>query len=71
MTIAEQFAANLKAARQDKGLSRERLARKADLALDTVFKIEHAKRSPRLETIWALARALETTPAQLLKGVGR
>jgi transcriptional regulator with XRE-family HTH domain len=47
------------------------LARTAGLALDTVHKIEHGKRRPRLDTIWALADALEVKPGELLEGLRR
>jgi transcriptional regulator with XRE-family HTH domain len=67
MTRSEQFARKLRETRQARGLSQERLARRAGLAIDTVHKIEHCKRSPRLDTILLLAGALEVEPAELLK----
>ncbi|MBS1861756.1 MAG: helix-turn-helix transcriptional regulator [Actinobacteria bacterium] len=56
-------------ARMRAGLSQERLARKAGLALDTVHKIEHGNRNPRLVTILLLARALDVTPGELIDGL--
>lgn len=69
MSAAEEFRHNLFMARRRAGLSQERLARKAGLALDTVHKIEHGDRSPRLVTILLLADALGVTPGELIDGL--
>jgi transcriptional regulator with XRE-family HTH domain len=71
VTDADDFGHNLRMARRRADLSQERLARTAGLALDTVHKIEHGKRRPRLDTIWALADALEVKPGELLEGLRR
>lgn len=64
-----QFARNLKATRQKRKLSQEALGRAADLHSTEISRLERAKREPRLITVVRLARALEVTAADLMKGV--
>ncbi|HTZ63207.1 MAG TPA: helix-turn-helix transcriptional regulator [Solirubrobacteraceae bacterium] len=70
-SIRQQFADNLRANRERMGLSQEALAEICDLHRTEISLLERCKRSPRLETIVILARALElASPGELLKGVG-
>lgn len=69
MSTPDDFRHNLFIARRRRGLSQERLARKAGLALDTVHKIENGKRNPRLDTICLLADALDVKPGELIEGL--
>jgi transcriptional regulator with XRE-family HTH domain len=69
VTDLERFAANLRAAREQRGLSQEALARVGDLHRTEISLLERGQREPRLSTIVALARALEIEPAQLLDGI--
>ena len=70
-SIRQQFADNLRANRERLGLSQEALAEICDLHRTEISLLERCKRSPRLETIVILARALELpSPGELLKGVG-
>lgn len=70
-SIRQQFADNLRANRERMGLSQEALAEICDLHRTEISLLERCKRSPRLETIVILARALELPSAgELLKGVG-
>jgi transcriptional regulator with XRE-family HTH domain len=70
-SIRQQFADNLRANRERMGLSQEALAEICDLHRTEISLLERCKRSPRLETIVILARALELpSPGELLKGVG-
>ncbi len=71
MTGGDHFARNLFVARRRAGLSQAELARRAGLAIDTVHKLEHGKRSPGLGTIAALAYALEVKPGELIEGLRR
>lgn len=64
-----QFAANLKATRHKRELSQEALGRAADLHPTEISRLERAKREPRLITVVRLARALDVTAADLVKGV--
>jgi transcriptional regulator with XRE-family HTH domain len=63
----KQFAQNLRARRGELGFSQEALADMCDLDRTTISLLERSKRSPRLDTIVALARALQLgSPAELL-----
>jgi transcriptional regulator with XRE-family HTH domain len=55
----EPIAQNLKRLRLDRGLSLSALSRKADLGKSTIFNIERGQGNPAIDTLWALARALE------------
>lgn len=64
-----QFAENLRATRRRRKMSQEALGRAADLHPTEISRLERAKREPRLMTVVRLARALEVSAADLLKGV--
>jgi transcriptional regulator with XRE-family HTH domain len=67
----EQFAANLRHHRKRLGLTQEALADACDLHRTEISLLERRKRSPRLETIVALASALGlASTCELLRGVG-
>jgi transcriptional regulator with XRE-family HTH domain len=66
----EQFALNLRNARDRAGLSQEALAEECDLHRTEISLLERCKRSPRLETIVILARGLGlSSPGELLAGM--
>lgn len=65
----EQFAANLKSARQRAGLSQEDLGAETELHRTEISLLERAERDPRLATIVKLASGLNVTPSELLKNV--
>jgi transcriptional regulator with XRE-family HTH domain len=68
--LRQQFAANLRSHRERAGLSQEGLAHACDLHRTEISLLERCKRSPRLETIVVLARALDLdSPAELLDGI--
>ena len=69
MKPRERFAINLRKARKKKGISQEELGFRCDLHRTEISLLERAGRDPRLATIVRLSRALEITPAQLLRGV--
>lgn len=56
----------LRAKRTAAGLSREKLAVRADLSVATLARIEGGDYRPRLASLEALAAALGTTAADLL-----
>ncbi len=61
------IAKNLRKARETKGLSQEKLARLADVANNTVVKIEAGKnKNPTLNTLKKIAKALETSVDNLI-----
>jgi len=64
---SKQFAQNLRSRREEMGFSQEALADMCDLDRTTISLLERSKRSPRLDTIVTLARALHlASPAELL-----
>ncbi|HEY4779561.1 MAG TPA: helix-turn-helix transcriptional regulator [Solirubrobacterales bacterium] len=69
MTPQERFAANLRRARTEVGISQEELGSRCELHRTEISLLERAGREPRLGTIVKLAGALETTPGELCAGV--
>jgi transcriptional regulator with XRE-family HTH domain len=68
--VRKQFAANLRTRRDQQGLSQEVLAHMCGLDRTTISLLERSLRSPTLETIVVLARALALdSAAELLDGV--
>jgi transcriptional regulator with XRE-family HTH domain len=65
----ERFAQNLQTARIRLGLSQQRLATRCGLSRTEISLFERRARSPRLEMIVALSRALEVEPGELLEGI--
>lgn len=59
---------NLKKLREQKGLSQDRLAKLADIANNTIIKIEQGKnQNPTLDTLKKLAEALAVSVDDLIK----
>jgi transcriptional regulator with XRE-family HTH domain len=69
MEPREAFARNLRGQRLRAELSQERLAHRCGLHRTEISLLERGVREPRLSTIVRLARALGTTPAELVQGV--
>jgi transcriptional regulator with XRE-family HTH domain len=69
-TVREQFAANLRARREARGLTQDGLARACGLHRTEISLLERSRRSPQLETIVLLARGLQISPRELLQGLG-
>lgn len=69
MTLAEQFAANLKRARREAGLKPSELGRLAELHRTEVYALEHGLRVPRLETLLKLTCSLRVPADALLEGM--
>jgi len=61
----------LKGLREDRVLSQRELARMADLAYGTVWRIENGFPEARTSTIRKLAKALGVEPRELVKREGR
>lgn len=58
---------NLKKLREKKGLSQDRLAKLADIANNTIIKIEQGENiNPRLDTLKKIAKALEVKVDDLI-----
>ena len=63
-----KIAENLKKLRAKKGLSLEKIARLADLSLNTIVKVENGiNKNPTIETLTKIARALEVGVDDLIK----
>jgi transcriptional regulator with XRE-family HTH domain len=70
MDKRERFGANLRRARQAKGLSQEELGFLCKLHRTAVSKHELGEREPLLGTAVKLAAVLEVSPEALCAGVG-
>jgi transcriptional regulator with XRE-family HTH domain len=68
MSPQERFAANLRQARIEAGISQEELGYRCELHRTEISLLERAGREPRLGTILKLAGALKTTPGELCEG---
>jgi transcriptional regulator with XRE-family HTH domain len=64
--LAEKFAANLKVERRKKKLSQEALAHKAGLSVSYISMLERSQRTPPLDTLETLAKALGCSAVSLL-----
>jgi transcriptional regulator with XRE-family HTH domain len=63
-----KIAENLKKLRGKKGLSLEKVARLADLSLNTIVKIENGvNQNPTIETLTKIAKALDIEVDDLIK----
>jgi putative transcriptional regulator len=63
------FARKLRATREEHGLSQERLSELAGLNWATVYRLEEGEREPRLSTILSLAKALDMSGSDLIRGL--
>jgi transcriptional regulator with XRE-family HTH domain len=66
LSLSEKFAQNLKSERLRRKLPQEVLARKAGLSVSYISMLERGQRSPPLDTLEALAKALAVGPASLI-----
>ncbi len=63
-----KIAENIKKLRGKKGLSLEKIARLADLSLNTIVKVENGvNKNPTIETLTKIAKALEVGVDDLIK----
>lgn len=67
MSNNQNLAKNIKKLRKDRGLSQEKLARLADVANNTLIKMESGEnKNPTLETLKKVAKALEVNVNDLI-----
>jgi transcriptional regulator with XRE-family HTH domain len=69
-TQLQAFGANMRSARRQAGLTQQELSRAARLDRAAISFIERAQRAPDLGTLLRIARALDTTPGELLRDIG-
>jgi len=68
MSTNRNLSKNVKKLRKAKGLSQEKLARLADVANNTLIKMETGEnKNPTLETLKRVAKALEVSVDDLIK----
>ena len=66
--MSNNISDNLRKLRGKKGYSLEKVARLADLSLNTIVKIENGvNQNPTIETLTKIAKALEVSLEDLLK----
>lgn len=66
--MANSVSENIRKLRQKKGISQDRLSKEADIALNTVVKIETGESpNPTVETLEKIAKALGVSMADLFK----
>ena len=68
MSTSQNLANNIKKLREAKGLSQEKLARLADVANNTLIKMESGEnQNPTLVTLKKVAKAFGVSVDQLIK----
>jgi XRE family transcriptional regulator, regulator of sulfur utilization len=67
MSTSQNLANNIKKLREAKGLSQEKLARLADIANNTLIKMESGEnKNPTLETLRKVAKAFGVSVDELI-----
>ena len=69
MGSVERFSKNLRARRNEAGLSQERLAAICKLHRTEISLLERGEREPRLSTLVRLSRGLNVPVTALLDGI--
>jgi transcriptional regulator with XRE-family HTH domain len=69
MEPLDAFAANVRRLRQERGLSQERLAERADLHMTDIARIETLRRDPGVRVVAKIAHGLGVPAPDLLAGV--
>jgi transcriptional regulator with XRE-family HTH domain len=65
-SVRQLFGTTLRRLREEAGLTQEDVADRADVHWTYLSQIENGKRTPGLENIVHLAKAIGVTPAELL-----
>lgn len=66
--MANTVSKNIRKLRQKKGISQDRLSKDADIALNTVVKIETGESpNPTVDTLEKIAKALDVSTAELFR----
>lgn len=67
MALGKIVAQNLRTVRAHRKLSQQAVARKARVSVSYVSMLERGERTPPLETLEVLAKALDVSPLYLLQ----
>ena len=70
MSLNEIVAQNLHTSRLQQKLTQEEVARSAGMSVSYISMLERGERSPPLETLEVLAKALRVSPLELLQAGG-
>jgi transcriptional regulator with XRE-family HTH domain len=68
MTMLARFAGNVRKLRSKKNLSQKALAQACGISVSYVSMLERGQRSPPLDTVERMARALRVPPGSLFEG---
>lgn len=69
MDIRHQIGARIQKIRKEVGLSQEDLALESDLDRTYISHVERGTRNPTVIVLFKIAKALNTTPSEILKGL--
>lgn len=67
MDMRKLVGRNVKAARQQAGLSQEQLAERSGFSQQYLSGLERGHRNPTIVSLYEIAQALGTTPIELLR----
>lgn len=67
MAARERLAVRIKALREQRGMTQERLAERAGISRTYLARLETDRQDPTLSTLEKLAKALKVSVAKLLK----
>ncbi len=67
MTLAKIVSQNLRQVRTGQNLSQEDVAKRSRISVSYLSMLEHGTRTPPLETLASLAKALRVSPLYLLQ----
>ncbi len=65
--IEEKVGRRMRALRRSRNMSQQELAREAGISVSYVSMLERGNRSPPLETLETIGKALRTNPVDLLR----
>jgi transcriptional regulator with XRE-family HTH domain len=67
--LREQLGRRIKMLRVERGWSLKDLAKQSGISVSQLSSIERGAHMPSMESLLALARALETKPSELLQAI--
>lgn len=69
LSPVQRLAANVRAARAERGLTQEQVANAAGLSLSDVGRVERGARDPGIQVLAKLAKGLGVTVEDLVRGI--